>query len=173
MGRVTTLPSLIKIYFLIWTIIFNCKAQPTWCDMLFSTKLSVALYSCTVLPESKFWEWLKMTRKTRSEHSSCSNQMLFTEVLLRISSKDSNRRGSNWSPWNSPRYNFRSTVSVTLQPLHGFRKLYIYSCFVSLKASKELLEQHYEELKDKKFFPGLVNYMSSGPVVPMVWKLFV
>jgi len=44
---------------------------------------------------------------------------------------------------------------------------------VSLKASKELLEKHYEELKEKKFFPGLVNYMSSGPVVPMVWKFFV
>ncbi|XP_020608464.1 nucleoside diphosphate kinase III, chloroplastic/mitochondrial-like [Orbicella faveolata] len=39
-----------------------------------------------------------------------------------------------------------------------------------MQASKELLEQHYEELKDKKFFPGLVKYMSSGPVVPMVWE---
>jgi nucleoside-diphosphate kinase len=32
------------------------------------------------------------------------------------------------------------------------------------------LEKHYEDLKDKKFFPGLIQYMSSGPVVAMVWE---
>ena len=37
-------------------------------------------------------------------------------------------------------------------------------------ASKELLEKHYADLSGRLFFPGLVNYMSSGPVVPMVWK---
>ena len=36
------------------------------------------------------------------------------------------------------------------------------------QASKELLETHYEDLKAKPFFPGLVEYMASGPVVPMV-----
>ena len=36
------------------------------------------------------------------------------------------------------------------------------------QASKELLETHYEDLKEKKFFPGLIQYMSSGPVCPMV-----
>jgi nucleoside-diphosphate kinase len=37
-------------------------------------------------------------------------------------------------------------------------------------ASKELLEKHYEDLNARPFFPGLVKYMSSGPVVPMVWE---
>ena len=37
-------------------------------------------------------------------------------------------------------------------------------------ASKELLEKHYADLSGRPFFPGLVNYMSSGPVVPMVWE---
>ncbi|XP_073833882.1 nucleoside diphosphate kinase [Musca autumnalis] len=37
-------------------------------------------------------------------------------------------------------------------------------------ASKELLEKHYADLSARPFFPGLVNYMSSGPVVPMVWE---
>lgn len=32
------------------------------------------------------------------------------------------------------------------------------------------LEKHYEDLKDKKFFPGLIEYMNSGPVVAMVWE---
>ena len=36
------------------------------------------------------------------------------------------------------------------------------------QASKELLETHYEDLKAKPFFPGLVTYMASGPVCPMV-----
>ncbi|KAL7046915.1 hypothetical protein ACKWTF_002738 [Chironomus riparius] len=37
-------------------------------------------------------------------------------------------------------------------------------------ASKELLEKHYSDLSSRPFFPGLVTYMSSGPVVPMVWE---
>lgn len=37
-------------------------------------------------------------------------------------------------------------------------------------ASKELLQKHYADLSSKPFFPGLVEYMSSGPVVPMVWE---
>ncbi|KOS16288.1 nucleoside diphosphate kinase [Malassezia pachydermatis] len=37
-------------------------------------------------------------------------------------------------------------------------------------ASPEHLEKHYKDLKEKPFFPGLVKYMSSGPVVAMVWQ---
>merc|ERR1712233_243366 len=32
------------------------------------------------------------------------------------------------------------------------------------------LEKHYADLSSKKFFKGLVNYMASGPVCPMVWE---
>lgn len=28
----------------------------------------------------------------------------------------------------------------------------------------------YEDLSDKPFFPGLIKYMASGPVVAMVWQ---
>ena len=35
---------------------------------------------------------------------------------------------------------------------------------------KEHMEKHYEDLKTKKFFPGLISYMTSGPVVAMVWQ---
>jgi nucleoside-diphosphate kinase len=37
-------------------------------------------------------------------------------------------------------------------------------------ASDELLKKHYADLSSKPFFAGLVKYMSSGPVVPMVWE---
>ncbi|KAK9891604.1 hypothetical protein WA026_015565 [Henosepilachna vigintioctopunctata] len=36
--------------------------------------------------------------------------------------------------------------------------------------SEELLKKHYADLSERPFFPGLVKYMSSGPVVPMVWE---
>jgi nucleoside-diphosphate kinase len=39
-----------------------------------------------------------------------------------------------------------------------------------LQASKEHLEKHYADLSKKPFFPGLVSYMASGPVVAMVWE---
>merc|ERR1712110_995717 len=32
------------------------------------------------------------------------------------------------------------------------------------------MEKHYEDLKSKKFFPGLIEYMTSGPVICMVWQ---
>ena len=37
-------------------------------------------------------------------------------------------------------------------------------------ADKELLEKHYADLSSKPFFPGLVKYMNSGPVIPMVFE---
>ena len=36
--------------------------------------------------------------------------------------------------------------------------------------TKELLEEHYRDLKDKPFFPDLVSYMLMGPVVSMIWQ---
>merc|ERR1719234_2498849 len=39
-----------------------------------------------------------------------------------------------------------------------------------MTASKEHLEKHYADLSSKPFFPGLVKYMGSGPVVAMVWE---
>ena len=35
---------------------------------------------------------------------------------------------------------------------------------------KEHFEKHYADLSSKPFFPGLVAYASSGPVVAMVWE---
>ncbi|CAG0918161.1 unnamed protein product [Notodromas monacha] len=39
-----------------------------------------------------------------------------------------------------------------------------------MQASEELLKNHYADLSSKPFFAGLVKYMGSGPVVPMVWE---
>lgn len=37
-----------------------------------------------------------------------------------------------------------------------------------LKVSEDLLSQHYCELRTKPFYPSLLHYMTSGPVVVMV-----
>ncbi|KAK0425693.1 hypothetical protein QR680_009326 [Steinernema hermaphroditum] len=39
-----------------------------------------------------------------------------------------------------------------------------------MTASRNHLEVHYQDLKDKPFFPSLIEYMASGPVVAMVWQ---
>lgn len=39
-----------------------------------------------------------------------------------------------------------------------------------IKAGEDLLKQHYADLSKKPFFPELVRYMASGPVVPMIWE---
>ena len=35
---------------------------------------------------------------------------------------------------------------------------------------KEVAENHYGEHKDKPFFPSLISYITSGPVLAMVWE---
>lgn len=39
-----------------------------------------------------------------------------------------------------------------------------------LHPSKEIAEAHYAEHKGKPFYDGLVEYVTSGPVVAMVWQ---
>uniref|UniRef100_A0A804RHJ9 Nucleoside diphosphate kinase n=1 Tax=Zea mays TaxID=4577 RepID=A0A804RHJ9_MAIZE len=35
---------------------------------------------------------------------------------------------------------------------------------------KDLAQEHYKDLKDKPFFPKLIDYITSGPVVCMAWE---
>ncbi|MBD2137409.1 nucleoside-diphosphate kinase [Anabaena sp. FACHB-1237] len=39
-----------------------------------------------------------------------------------------------------------------------------------MKVSRELAEQHYDVHKERPFFPGLVEFIISSPVVAMVWE---
>ncbi|MBP0001852.1 MAG: nucleoside-diphosphate kinase [Cyanobacteria bacterium SID2] len=39
-----------------------------------------------------------------------------------------------------------------------------------MSVSQELAEQHYDVHKDKGFFKGLVEFITSSPVVAMVWE---
>jgi len=39
-----------------------------------------------------------------------------------------------------------------------------------MSVSRELAETHYGVHKEKPFFPGLVDFITSGPVVAMVWE---
>ena len=43
-------------------------------------------------------------------------------------------------------------------------------CMKTARPSQKHLETHYADLKGKKFFPSLIEYMLSGPVVCMVWE---
>ncbi len=39
-----------------------------------------------------------------------------------------------------------------------------------MKVSRELAEQHYDVHREKQFFAGLVDFITSGPLVAMVWE---
>ncbi|MBW4616546.1 MAG: nucleoside-diphosphate kinase [Desmonostoc vinosum HA7617-LM4] len=39
-----------------------------------------------------------------------------------------------------------------------------------LKVSRELAEQHYDVHRSRPFFPSLVEFITSSPVVAMVWE---
>ncbi|KAK1309728.1 hypothetical protein QJS10_CPA08g01482 [Acorus calamus] len=38
------------------------------------------------------------------------------------------------------------------------------------ECTKELAEEHYKDLREKPFFPKLIDYITSGPVVCMAWE---
>ncbi|KAF7064037.1 hypothetical protein CFC21_070467 [Triticum aestivum] len=35
---------------------------------------------------------------------------------------------------------------------------------------KDLAQEHYKDLKERPFFPNLIDYITSGPVVCMAWE---
>lgn len=39
-----------------------------------------------------------------------------------------------------------------------------------MKVSQQLAQQHYDVHREKPFFSGLVEFITSGPVVAMVWE---
>lgn len=39
-----------------------------------------------------------------------------------------------------------------------------------INVSKELAEKHYDVHKERPFFAGLIQFITSGPVVAMVWE---
>uniref|UniRef100_A0A3P9H2Q6 Nucleoside diphosphate kinase n=1 Tax=Oryzias latipes TaxID=8090 RepID=A0A3P9H2Q6_ORYLA len=39
-----------------------------------------------------------------------------------------------------------------------------------VRASEDILREHYRDLRTKPFYNRLISYMSSGPVVAMVWQ---
>lgn len=39
-----------------------------------------------------------------------------------------------------------------------------------MQATREMAEDHYEEHIDRPFYPQLIKYLTSGPVVPMIWE---
>ena len=39
-----------------------------------------------------------------------------------------------------------------------------------MSVSKELAEKHYDVHKERPFFPGLIQFITSSPVVAMVWE---
>ncbi len=53
--------------------------------------------------------------------------------------------------------------------IHRFeRKGFTLKALKMFVPSKELAEEHYKDLSSKPFFPKLVDYIISGPVIAMV-----
>ncbi|KAL2100889.1 hypothetical protein ACEWY4_002650 [Coilia grayii] len=116
---------------------------------------------------------------------------LFPRCLLRgVTSQVKNINGLQASPkfmYKSARYNsntsgVRERTLIAVKPDGVHRRLIgqIIQRFEMrgfqlvglkmLRVSEELLSQHYTSLCKKPFYPSLLHYMTSGPVVAMVWE---
>ena len=55
------------------------------------------------------------------------------------------------------------------QIIERFERKGFKLCALKLRLpTRELVAQHYKQLADRPYFPAMVEYMSSGPVVCMV-----
>ncbi len=50
------------------------------------------------------------------------------------------------------------------------KKGYYLRALKMAEPTREILEKHYADLAQRPFFPALINYMLSGPVICMVWE---
>ena len=50
------------------------------------------------------------------------------------------------------------------------RNGFILIALIQLTPSRELAEKHYGVHRERPFFTGLVDFITSGPVVAMVWE---
>ncbi len=48
------------------------------------------------------------------------------------------------------------------------RKGYRFADMKLMTLTEEILKEHYAHVADKPFFPGMVEYMTSGPVLAMI-----
>ncbi|MDB9313841.1 nucleoside-diphosphate kinase [Spirulina sp. CS-785/01] len=39
-----------------------------------------------------------------------------------------------------------------------------------MSVPRELAEKHYDALRERSFFPGLIEFITSAPVIAMVWE---
>ena len=62
----------------------------------------------------------------------------------------------------------RGLVGTIIQRLES--RVYQLVGLKLMQVSQELAEAHYAEHKERPFFPGLVQFITSGPVVAMVWE---
>merc|ERR1712189_109380 len=65
--------------------------------------------------------------------------------------------------WRSTRPNCRHYQEVRAERLQD-------GCHEIHEAYSGPFEEHYGDLKEKPFFPGLIKYVGEGPVVAMVWE---
>jgi len=74
---------------------------------------------------------------------------------------------------NQPEYTHNYShvvVLVDLKQLMIFFTCYNNAGMKFMNVERSFAQQHYADLSDKPFFPGLVEYIISGPVVAMVWE---
>eukprot|EP01026_Neomeris_dumetosa_P032233 TRINITY_DN2555_c0_g1_i1.p2 TRINITY_DN2555_c0_g1~~TRINITY_DN2555_c0_g1_i1.p2 ORF type:complete len:153 (-),score=21.33 TRINITY_DN2555_c0_g1_i1:157-615(-) len=50
------------------------------------------------------------------------------------------------------------------------QKGYYLRALKLMNVEEKFAQEHYKDLADKPFFPGLVQYIASSPVVAMVWE---
>jgi nucleoside-diphosphate kinase len=87
--------------------------------------------------------------------------MAFNVIWSEKSFKDLRSGASSW------------LLSSSFNPLNHISRI-VSAAFVidraDLSATWSSVVVDYADLKGKPFFPGLIKYMASGPVVAMVWQ---
>jgi len=122
-------------------------------------------------------------RAAATRRSAGGSALTAARVSTRFASDLRIRNRSGRSPASKYRLNSQSESTYIMVKPDGVqrglvgevisrfeRKGYVLAGLKMCICDKLKAEEHYKELADKPFFPKLVDYICSGPVVCMVWE---
>jgi len=120
----------------------------------------------TIANLNSWWRWnLRQHTDGALEAHAVDLEMAYAKKILGIAAKPMDERSFIMIKPDGVQ---RSLIGKILNRFEakGFKLLALKMA----SPGREHLQEHYRDLKEKKFFPGLIDYMCSGPVVAMVWQ---
>ncbi|GAY32698.1 hypothetical protein CUMW_274150 [Citrus unshiu] len=108
-------------------------------------------------------------RRTGLEHALFSHLcvVLFHSILKQVGFSESQRNGTNFHH-DQARWGPKRLVAEIISRFE--KKGFSLKGLKLMTVDRPFAQKHYEDLLSKPFFGALIGYITSGPVIAMIWE---